>query len=101
MVLVTGEDDGPAAVPLFLSLRAAIRAHVTAAAMDHVPGAERRPQSAIEARRHRFCNLYPHARLPSTITGRLTNTHERGSVSPRKGVPSSKHLKAKRRLVPR
>jgi hypothetical protein len=31
---LTGEDDGLAAVPLFISLRAAIRAHVTAMACD-------------------------------------------------------------------
>jgi hypothetical protein len=31
---LTGEDDGLAAMPLFVSLRAAIRAHVTASALD-------------------------------------------------------------------
>src|ERR1700756_1274716 len=31
----SGEDDGLAAMPLFLSLRAAIRAHVTATALEH------------------------------------------------------------------
>lgn len=31
---LTGEDDGLAALPLFVSLRAAIRAHVTATALD-------------------------------------------------------------------
>jgi aminoglycoside phosphotransferase family enzyme len=31
---LTDEDDGLPAIPLFLSLRAAIRAHVTATAMD-------------------------------------------------------------------
>jgi aminoglycoside phosphotransferase family enzyme/predicted kinase len=31
---LTGDDDGLAAMPLFLSLRAAIRAHVTAIALD-------------------------------------------------------------------
>lgn len=49
---LTNEDDGLAAMPLFLSLRAAIRAHVTAAAMDNLAGAERRPQMAVEARRY-------------------------------------------------
>jgi aminoglycoside phosphotransferase family enzyme/predicted kinase len=39
---LTGEDDGLAAMPLFLSSRAAIRAHVTAAAIDRAaqPGAK-------------------------------------------------------------
>ena len=38
---LTDEDDGLAAMPLFLSSRAAIRAHVTAAAMERAaqPGA--------------------------------------------------------------
>jgi aminoglycoside phosphotransferase family enzyme/predicted kinase len=47
---LTDEDDGLAAMPLFLSLRAAIRAHVTAAAMERAaePGAT--PQLTAEAR---------------------------------------------------
>ena len=47
---LTGEDDGLAAMPLFLSLRAAIRAHVTATAMDQAAAAERKQEPAAEAR---------------------------------------------------
>ena len=36
----SGEDDGLAALPLFLSLRAGIRAHVTATALADIAGAE-------------------------------------------------------------
>ena len=35
---LTGEDDGLAAMPLFLSQRAAIRAHVAGTAIDHAVG---------------------------------------------------------------
>jgi uncharacterized protein len=49
---LTGEDDGLPAMPLFLSLRAAIRAHVTAKAMDRAAHAERKPEIAAEARRY-------------------------------------------------
>jgi hypothetical protein len=49
---LTDEDDGLPAMPLFLSLRAAIRAHVTAAAMDRAAHAERKPEMAAEARRY-------------------------------------------------
>jgi uncharacterized protein len=42
---LTGEDDGLAAMPLFLSSRAAIRAHVTATA-----GSTAKPELAAEAR---------------------------------------------------
>jgi uncharacterized protein len=42
---LTGEDDGLAAMPLFLSSRAAIRAHVTATA-----GTKAKPEMAAEAR---------------------------------------------------
>jgi hypothetical protein len=44
----TGEDDGLAALPLFLSLRAGIRAHVTATALEQGGDAE----MAAEARRY-------------------------------------------------
>jgi aminoglycoside phosphotransferase family enzyme/predicted kinase len=46
---LTNEDDGLPAMPLFLSLRAAIRAHVTATAMDQTAQAERKPEMAAEA----------------------------------------------------
>ncbi len=49
---LTDEDDGLPAMPLFLSLRAAIRAHVTATAMDRAAHAEGRPEMAAEARRY-------------------------------------------------
>jgi aminoglycoside phosphotransferase family enzyme/predicted kinase len=45
---VTGEDDGLAALPLFMSLRAGIRAHVTASAID--PAAAQAEAKAGEAR---------------------------------------------------
>jgi len=48
---LTGEDDGLAAMPVFMALRAVIRAHVTASAAEHMPGAERDAQFA-EARRY-------------------------------------------------
>jgi uncharacterized protein len=47
---LTGEDDGLAAMPLFLSLRAAIRAHVTAAAMERVAQSGAKPAMGAEAR---------------------------------------------------
>jgi aminoglycoside phosphotransferase family enzyme/predicted kinase len=49
---LTDEDDGLPAMPLFLSLRAAIRAHVTATVMDRAAQAERKPEMATEARRY-------------------------------------------------
>src|SRR5207244_1263522 len=45
-----GEDDGLPAMPLFLSSRAAIRAHVTATALERTAGSGRRPAMAAEAR---------------------------------------------------
>jgi uncharacterized protein len=48
----TGEDDGLAAMPLFLSLRAGIRAHVTATALTRPANVDRRADMAEEARRY-------------------------------------------------
>jgi aminoglycoside phosphotransferase family enzyme/predicted kinase len=48
----TEEDDGLAAMPLFLSLRAAIRAHVTATALERPGGAATRDKMANDARRY-------------------------------------------------
>ena len=47
---LTGEDDGLAAMPLFLSSRAAIRAHVTAAAMERAAQSGVMSEMATEAR---------------------------------------------------
>jgi aminoglycoside phosphotransferase family enzyme/predicted kinase len=47
---LTDEDDGLQAMPLFLSLRAAIRAHVTGRAIDHATHPGRKPEIAAEAR---------------------------------------------------
>ena len=47
---LTGEDDGLAAMPLFQSSRAAIRAHVTATAMERAAVSGAKPQLAAEAR---------------------------------------------------
>ena len=47
---LTGEDDGLAAMPLFLSSRAAIRAHVAAAAMERAAQSKLKPEMAAEAR---------------------------------------------------
>jgi uncharacterized protein len=47
---VTDEDDGLAAMPLFLSSRAAIRAHVTAAATERAAHSGAKPEMAAEAR---------------------------------------------------
>lgn len=44
------EDDGMAAMPLFLSLRAAIRGHVTATAAETAAGTTAREEMAAEAR---------------------------------------------------
>jgi hypothetical protein len=50
---LTDEDNGLAAIPLFLSLRAAIRAHVTATEMDRgAAHIERKLEMAVEARRY-------------------------------------------------
>ncbi len=46
------EDDGLAAVPFFLSLRAAIRAHVTATALEHAVHPAARAKMACDARRY-------------------------------------------------
>jgi uncharacterized protein len=48
----SGEDDGIAAMPFFLSLRAAIRAHVTATALDHADGAAKSAKLGCDARRY-------------------------------------------------
>src|SRR5439155_14443875 len=48
----SAEDDGPAAMPLFLSLRAAVRAHVTATALEHAAGAAAGAKVACDARRY-------------------------------------------------
>jgi uncharacterized protein len=45
-------DDGLAAMPFFLSLRAAIRAHVTATALEHVARAATGATMAYDARRY-------------------------------------------------
>jgi uncharacterized protein len=45
----TGEDDGMAAMPLFLSLRAGIRAHVTASASERATDATARAEMAVDA----------------------------------------------------
>ena len=47
---LTDEDDGLAAMPLFLSSRAAIRAHVMAAAMERAGQSGSKPEMAVEAR---------------------------------------------------
>jgi len=47
---LTGEDDGLTAMPLFLSSRAAIRAHVTAAAIEPAAQSKLKPEMAAEAR---------------------------------------------------
>jgi hypothetical protein len=49
------EDDGLATMPLFLSLRAAIRAHVTATALEHAARPAARAQMACDA--HRYLDL--------------------------------------------
>jgi uncharacterized protein len=48
----SGEDDGLAAMPVFLSLRAGIRAHVTASAAEQSSNAGRRSELLGEARRY-------------------------------------------------
>ena len=46
------EDDGLAVMPFFLSLRAAIRAHVTATALKHAAGAVASAKMACDARQY-------------------------------------------------
>ena len=48
----TGEDDGLKAMPLFLSLRAGIRAHVTATALTSPANQDKAAEMAEEARRY-------------------------------------------------
>jgi aminoglycoside phosphotransferase family enzyme/predicted kinase len=64
---LTGEDDGLVAMPLFLSLRAAIRAHVTAAAMERSAQPMLRLEMAAEA--HSYLELA--ARFLRPRPGRL------------------------------
>jgi aminoglycoside phosphotransferase family enzyme len=49
---LTGEDDGLAALPAFLALRAVIRAHVTATAAEHGWGSGDRAAAFAEAHRY-------------------------------------------------
>src|SRR5438552_9467780 len=49
---LTGEDDGLAAMPLFLSLRAVIRGHVIATAAEHGRGSRDPATAYAEARRY-------------------------------------------------
>jgi aminoglycoside phosphotransferase family enzyme/predicted kinase len=49
---LTGEDDGLPAMRLFLSTRAAIRAHVTATVLERTAGSGAGPAMAAEARRY-------------------------------------------------
>jgi predicted kinase len=49
---LTAEDDGLAALPAFLALRAVIRAHVTATAAEHGWGTGDRAAAFAEARRY-------------------------------------------------
>ena len=49
---LTGEDDGLAALPLFLSLRAVIRGHVIATAAEHGRGSRDPATAFAEARRY-------------------------------------------------
>jgi uncharacterized protein len=58
----TGEDDGLAAMPFFLSLRAGIRAHVTATALAHAASRDKSQEMAAEARR--YLELAHQALLP-------------------------------------
>jgi hypothetical protein len=64
---LTDEDDGLPAMPLFLSLRAAIRAHVTATVMDRTAHPESKQKMAAEARSY----LDLAARLPRPRPCRL------------------------------
>src|SRR2546423_4579762 len=49
---LAGEDDGLAAMPLFMALRAVIRAHVTASAAEHGRSGSERAAAFAEARRY-------------------------------------------------
>ncbi len=58
----TGEDDGLAAMPLFMSLRAGIRAHVTATALEQAKSPQSACDMAAEARR--YLDLAHHVLAP-------------------------------------
>ena len=58
----TGEDDGLAAMPLFMSLRAGIRAHVTATALAQAKSPQKARDMAAEARR--YLDLAHHVLAP-------------------------------------
>jgi aminoglycoside phosphotransferase family enzyme/predicted kinase len=61
----TGEDDGLAALPFFLSLRAAIRAHVVASALEGLPEPAARAETAAEA--HRYLDLAQRFLVPRSV----------------------------------
>ena len=58
----TGEDHGLAAMPLFMSLRAGIRAHVTATALAQAKSPQKARDMAAEARR--YLDLAHHVLAP-------------------------------------
>ncbi|MGA7260177.1 MAG: AAA family ATPase, partial [Stellaceae bacterium] len=91
------EDGGLAAMPLFLSLRAAIRAHVTATALEHAASAVAGAKMACEARRYlaladRFLQPQP-CRL--IAIGGLSGTGKStlaGGLAPELGLRSGARL---------
>src|SRR5271165_3819446 len=66
---LTGEDDGLAAMPLFLSSRAAIRAHVTATTMERSAGSEANSEIAAELANKHSAELFLLTVVPDLSPG--------------------------------
>ena len=64
---LAGEDDGLAAMPLFMALRAVIRAHVTASAAEHGRSGGERAAAFVEARRYAEAGAAMLRRAPARL----------------------------------
>ena len=64
---LAGEDDGLAAMPLFMALRAVIRAHVTASAAEHGRSGSERAAAFAEARRYAEAGTVMLRRAPARL----------------------------------
>ncbi|MFA7601565.1 MAG: AAA family ATPase [Novosphingobium sp.] len=87
-----GESDGLAALPLFLSMRAAVRAHVTASAAGRQPDAAGREERQAAARAYLAAALVFLDRQPPRLiaVGGLSGTGKStlaGGLAPHLGAP--------------
>ncbi len=64
---LAGEDDGLAAMPVFMALRAVIRAHVTASAAEHGRSGSERAAVFAEARRYAEAGTAMLRRAPARL----------------------------------